>query len=149
MSEEEKERHRLAMEGWETERETLVRAMEELRAERRAMAEDLDSTREALLAKDEEMHIMKVELEAQWQNTEKTGEIVTELTSEKATLQNELVAAEQKMERMEIEWNEKEMRREQLEQELQATLAAHEENVKQYEQVSSILTLEFLSYTND
>lgn len=126
----------MSIEPWEQERAILFKATEDLRAEKRALEEELDRTREDGLAKDEEMRVLKAELEAQWQHTEKAGDSMTELRNETTALQNDLVALEQKMERMEIERNESQTKRGQLEHELEETLAEHEENVKQYHQVS-------------
>ncbi|KAH9039890.1 hypothetical protein EDB85DRAFT_2179044 [Lactarius pseudohatsudake] len=84
----EHERHRQAEEEWEEERKALRREAE-------------DATR-ALAKKEDEMVVLRDELETQWKNTEQTGEGVARL-KERNMLQSELVALEVRIESMELD----------------------------------------------
>jgi hypothetical protein len=109
---EEQERHRRAEQGWEKERKALRRGAEE--------------ATEALAKKEEELAILREELEAQWKNTERTGETMTQLKEERNVLQSEVVALEAKIESMELEWNDADNRRSEAENTVQEVFAEKE-----------------------
>jgi chromosome segregation ATPase len=106
---EEQERHRLAEEDWEKERE-------ELRQE----------ATKALAKKEEEVFVLRDELEAQWKNTERTGESMAQLKEERNVLQSEVVALEARIESMELEWNDADNRRSEAENTLHVIFAEKE-----------------------
>ncbi|KAH9027862.1 hypothetical protein EDB84DRAFT_1439762 [Lactarius hengduanensis] len=109
---EEHERRRQAEEEWEEERKALRREAE-------------DATR-ALAKKEDEMVVLRDELEAQWKNTEQTGEGVARLREERNVLQSELVALEARIESMELDWNDADNRRLEAENALHVVFAEKE-----------------------
>lgn len=109
---EEHERHRQAEEEWEEERKALRREAE-------------DATK-ALAKKEGEMVVLRDELEAQWKNTEQTGEGVARLKEERNVLQSELVALEARIESMELDWNDADNRRSEAENALHVVFAEKE-----------------------
>ena len=106
---EEQERHRRAEQEWEKERKALRRGAEE--------------ATEALAKKEEELAILREELEAQWKSTERTGETMAQLKEERNVLQSEVVALEAKIESMELEWNDADNRRSEAENTVQEVFA--------------------------
>ena len=106
---EEHERHRLAEEEWEE--------------ERNALRQEAEDATKALAKKEDEMVVLRDELEAQWKNTEQSGESVTRLREERNVLQSELVALEARIESMELEWNDADNRRSEAENALQEVCA--------------------------
>ncbi len=106
---EEHERHRRAEEEWKEERKALRREAE-------------DATK-ALAKKEDEMVVLRNELEAQWKNTEQSGESVARLKEERNVLQSELVALEARIESMELEWNDADNRRSEAENALHVLFA--------------------------
>ncbi|KAH9976709.1 hypothetical protein BGW80DRAFT_1289926 [Lactifluus volemus] len=102
---EEQERHRRAEAEWEKERKALCQESEE--------------ATKALAKKDEEMVVLRDELEAQWKNTERNGESMAQLKEERNVLQSEVAALEAKIESMELEWNDADNRRSEAENTLQ------------------------------
>jgi chromosome segregation ATPase len=88
---EEQERHRQAKEDWEKERNEL--------------RQEAETVTKALAKKEEEVVVLRDELEAQWKNTERTGESMAQLKEERNVLQREVVALEARIESMELEWN--------------------------------------------
>ena len=109
---EEQERHRQAEEDWEKEREEL-----------RLEAETATRT---LAKKEEEVVVLRDELEAQWKNTERTGESMAQLKEERNVLQSEVVALEARIESMELEWNDADNRRSEAENTLHVIFAEKE-----------------------
>ena len=106
---EEHERHRLAEEEWVE--------------ERKALRVEAEYAVKALTKKTDEMALLRDELEAQWKNTEQSGESVARLTEERNVLQSELVALEARIESMELEWNDADNRRSEAEIALQEACA--------------------------
>ncbi|KAJ7452151.1 hypothetical protein B0H11DRAFT_302820 [Mycena galericulata] len=68
--EEERERHN----AWEEEREELVAAVEHAKLENAGLVAELDNFKQQLKDHEEEMGMLKSELEAQWDHTEKASE---------------------------------------------------------------------------
>jgi hypothetical protein len=102
---EEHERHRLAEEEWDE--------------ERKALRVEAEYAVKALTQKTDELAVLRDELEAQWKNTEQSGESVAQLKEERNVLQSEVVALEARIESMELEWNDADNRRSEAENALQ------------------------------
>ncbi|KAH9068092.1 hypothetical protein EDB83DRAFT_684060 [Lactarius deliciosus] len=109
---EEHERHRQAEEEWEE--------------ERKALRQEAEDATKALAKKEDEMVVLRDELEAQWKNTEQTGEGVARLKEERNVLQSELVALEARIESMELDWNDADNRRSEAENTLHVVFAEKE-----------------------
>jgi hypothetical protein len=109
---EEQERHRLAEEEWEEERKTL--------------SQEAEKATEALAKKEEEMAVLREELEVQWKNTERAGESIAQLKEERNVLQSEVIALEAKIDSMELEWNDADNRRSEAENTLQEAFVEKE-----------------------
>ena len=131
---EQERRHQVSLE-WDEERSRLITVADEAQRTREALESELDKTRGALLAKEQEVSVLTAELEAQWKNTEVTSERMEELKREKLTLQNELVSLEGKLESMETDWSSSENKRLQMENEINEALAARDELDRQRDQV--------------
>ncbi|ETW79905.1 hypothetical protein HETIRDRAFT_477546 [Heterobasidion irregulare TC 32-1] len=138
---EQERRHQVSLE-WDEERSRLITAADEAQRTREALESELDKTRGALLAKEQEVSVLTAELEAQWKNTEVTGERMEELKREKAILQNELVSLEGKLESMETDWSNSENKRLQMENEINEALAAKDELDRQRDQLEEELRSE-------
>ena len=122
VSSEEHERHRLAEEEWEE--------------ERKALRQETEDATKALAKKEDEMAVLRDELEAQWKNTEKTGEGVARLKEERNVLQSEVVALEARIESMELEWNDADNRRSEAENTLQEVFVDKENLEREKAQVN-------------
>ncbi|KAI0270710.1 hypothetical protein BC834DRAFT_967439 [Gloeopeniophorella convolvens] len=109
---EESERHRHTEEEWEEEREVL--------------RQEADDITKALAKKEEELALLRAEVEAQWKNTEQAGESMAQLREDRNVLQTELAALEAKVESMELEWNDADNRRTEAENALQEAFAEKE-----------------------
>jgi hypothetical protein len=121
---EEQERHRRTAEEWEKERKVLC--------------QEAEAATEALAKKQEEMVVLREELEAQWKNTERTGESMAQLEEERNVLQSEVVALEAKIESMELEWNDADNRRSEAENTLHVVFAEKEIAEQDKAQVTSL-----------
>ena len=108
------------------ERERYQHAEEEWEEERRVLRRQAEEAAESLANKEEEMVVLREELEAQWKDTERTGEIMAQLKEERNVLQSEVVALEAKVESMEMEWNDGDNRRSEAENALQEALSVRE-----------------------
>jgi hypothetical protein len=124
----EEEMRRLAVEVEQQKATDLERrrAAELEKTDKGSMSEDLDTLRDQMKARDEEYSMLRAELEAQWQHTEKASEKLDALEMERAqsetekeTLRRELTTLEEKAASLEVEWQESEGRRSELESELQ------------------------------
>ena len=109
---EEQERHRLAEEQWEE--------------ERKALSQETEEATGALAKKEEEMAVLREELEVQWKNTERAGESIAQLKEERNVLQSEVIALEAKIDSMELEWNDADNRRSEAENTLQEVFVEKE-----------------------
>ncbi|KAH9964889.1 hypothetical protein BC827DRAFT_1127002 [Russula dissimulans] len=128
---EEQERHLQAEEEWEEERKML-----------RYQAEEATT---ALAKKEAELVVLRDELEAQWKNTERTGERMTKIEEERNVLQSEVVALEAKIESMELEWNDADNRRSEAENAMQEVFTEKEMVEHEKAQVTSLSCLPFHS----
>ncbi|TFY82041.1 hypothetical protein EWM64_g1968 [Hericium alpestre] len=132
----------LAEAKWDVERGQLLTNVDELREAKDATEAELESAKAALMQRDQEMAVMKAELEAQWKNTEEDGDQISTLKREKDTLQNELVALEAKVEAMELEWNESENQKQALENDAHEAWTMKEELEREKEQLEEELRSE-------
>ena len=109
---EEQERHCQAKGDWEKERKELHRKAE--------------TATQALAKKEEELVVLREELEVQWKNTERAGESMAQLKEERNMLQSEVVALEARIESMELEWNDADNHRMQAENALHVVFGEKE-----------------------
>ena len=82
----------------------------------------MEDATKTLGKKEDEMVVLRDELEAQWKNTEKTGDCVARLKEERKVLQSEVVALEARIESMELEWDDADNRRSEAGNTLQVAL---------------------------
>lgn len=137
MSIEEAERSRLiSTVGWDDERKALTAANEALRVEGLALQTQLADTREDALKKDNELSVLKAELEAQWRGTEAQSERIAELEREREEMRGEVDALNARIGEMEVEWAQSENRKNELEAEVQELWNAKEELEKEQVEVS-------------
>ena len=127
---EEQERHRRAEEEWEKERKVLHHESE--------------AATEALAKKAEELVVLREELEAQWKNTERTGENMAQLKEERNVLQSEVAALEAKIESMELEWNDADNRRSEAENTLHVMFSEKETVEEEKEKVMILSRFPFV-----
>jgi hypothetical protein len=131
---EEQERHRQAEEDWEKGREEL--------------RQEAETATKALAKKEEEVVVLREELEAQWKNTERAGETMAQLKEERNVLQNEVVALEARIESMELEWNDTDNRRSEADNALHVVFAEKENIEQEKAQVMSLGHLPLSACTN-
>jgi hypothetical protein len=108
------------------EQECHRRAQEEWEEERKVFRQEAEDVAKILAKKEQEMAVLRDELEAQWKNTERAGESMAQLKEERNVLQSEVVALEAKIESMELEWNDADNRRSEAENALQDVFAEKE-----------------------
>ncbi|EMD34600.1 hypothetical protein CERSUDRAFT_97191 [Gelatoporia subvermispora B] len=134
--------------AWEEERMRLMRDNDELRQQQTGLQHQLTNAREEALKIDNELHMIRAELEAQWKHTEQAGERVSGLEKERDALKAECDALRQqrdaiqqerdslkeeaeglaqRIENMEEDWSLNENRKVELEAELQEMLAIKDE----------------------
>lgn len=108
------------------EKTMVVRKMEHLEAEKSTLMADLDSIKLRLEARNEEYRVLEAELNAQWEHTEKTSEKMTALEQKAASLEEERGALyhevgelKHKMATMGTEADENEVKKAELEAQLQ------------------------------
>ena len=140
--EEEKERHRVTEIRWEEERAELTMKVEDMKMEKEALEGELQDVKLKLSNRDEEFGMLKLELEAQWEHTEKATEKIEtlkggrgELEQERDALKGDVEELQERMGNLEIEWNESENRRAELEGEVQELWDAKEALEKERDQV--------------
>jgi len=149
-SEEERERHRAAEFGWDEERADLAAQVQALERDKDKLKAELNAANESLGARDKEYGVLKAELTAQWEHTEKASEKIESLgkknaalEKERGTLQSGIEELEQKLHHMDGEWNESENKKLQLEGEVQELWTYKEELEKEKEQVGSFFSFLF------
>ena len=137
MSLEEGERSRVfSTAAWDEERKALTATNEALRSEQLALETQLADAREEAVQKDNELSVMKAELEAQWRGTEKQSERIAELEKAKEELRGEVEALNARIGDMEVEWAQSENRKNELEAEAQELWATKEDLEKERDEVS-------------
>ncbi|KAL6299306.1 hypothetical protein BKA93DRAFT_606308 [Sparassis latifolia] len=115
------------MVAWEEERAQLVRMNDALRNEQISLQSQLANAREETLRKESEMSVVKSELEAQWKHTETSGGKEQELVRERDSLKAEVDALNERISGMEVDWNQTENKKDELESEIQDLWTAKEE----------------------
>ncbi|KAJ7270754.1 hypothetical protein B0H12DRAFT_1320206 [Mycena haematopus] len=125
-SEEERERHREAELGWEAEKEELVAAVEKAKLENTGLVVELDNYKQQLKGHEEELAMLKSELEAQWDHSEKGADKLEAAEAakrtaemERETLQAKVDELEEKMMEMDAEYVESENKQMELENDIQ------------------------------
>ncbi|KAJ7153555.1 hypothetical protein C8R43DRAFT_1106769 [Mycena crocata] len=110
-NEEERERHREAEFGWEEEKDELLAAVENTKLENAGLVAELDNFKQQLKDNEEELGMLKSELEAQWDHTEKGVEKLEASEAaqhtaemERDALKAEVAELEEKIASMEAEW---------------------------------------------
>lgn len=141
-SDEEKERHRVAEDEWEEEKAELVAQLDDMKTGKEATEVQLATIRQQLHTRDEEYMVLKAELEAQWEHTEKATEKIqalegekSELEAERDALRHDVEELEERMANFEVEWTDTENKRVELEAEVQELWTAKEALEKEREQV--------------
>jgi predicted nucleic acid-binding Zn-ribbon protein len=135
-NEDERERHLAAQSAWEEERSSLVASNASLHDDHIAVQSQLTGLREEVVRKEDELAVLKAELEAQWKHTEQAGEEMEKLKQEKAELAQEAVNLREKLVSMDSNWEAHEQKRLELENELHDAWAAREELDKERDEVS-------------
>lgn len=123
-------------EAAEEERSRLVTSNETLVQETVSLQRQLTDAREEILQKEEEVNVLRAELEAQWKHTEENGEKIRLLEQERDDFKAEVSALNERIETMEQEWTEAENKRSDTESELQEVWAAKEDAIRQKDEVS-------------
>ncbi|KAG5353057.1 hypothetical protein C0989_010864 [Termitomyces sp. Mn162] len=124
--EEEKERGHIAESKWEEDKTTIVGKLEDLEAVKLNLEADLNNMKVRQEAREQEYHVLKAELDAQWEHTEKMSEKMTALEKKAASLEEERNALnhdikefKHKMIVVETEANDNEAKKAELEAQLQ------------------------------
>ncbi|KAF8172754.1 hypothetical protein K438DRAFT_1728681 [Mycena galopus ATCC 62051] len=125
-SEEERERHREAELGWEDEKEELLAAVETANLENAGLVEELDNYKQQLKEHEDELVMLKAELEAQWDHTEKGADKLEAADAAKRAAEAECEALqakanelEERMMEMDAEYVESENKQMELENDIQ------------------------------
>ncbi|KAJ7686798.1 hypothetical protein B0H17DRAFT_704132 [Mycena rosella] len=125
-NEKERERHRKTEFGWEEEKEEFLAAVENIKLENAGLVAELDNYKHQLKDHEEELGILKTELEAQWDHTEEGVEKLQASESakravevERDALKGEVAELEEKIATMETEWTDSENKQIDLENDIQ------------------------------
>ena len=144
-SEEEKQRHRLAEARWDQERAELVSQLNQGQRETGELANTLKDVSSTLQSRENELGVLKEELEAQWKHTENANDKAAQLETEKAGLQRErdalqsaVKALEQQIAGLELEWTEGDNKRADLENQVQELWSARDAIEKERDEVCSV-----------
>ncbi|KAM6493285.1 hypothetical protein JOM56_011419 [Amanita muscaria] len=120
------ERQRAAETNWQQEKTELSMKLESVQLDKGSLAEQLETLREQMKARDEEYAVLKTELEAQWHHMEGASETIQGLKMEKTQLENETVSLKRDLKTLEelsasleAERQESEAGRNEMENELQ------------------------------
>ncbi|KIJ60945.1 hypothetical protein HYDPIDRAFT_97711 [Hydnomerulius pinastri MD-312] len=139
VGQEERARHSMIEFAWAEEQQRMIAVATELQQEKESLVAELATVRDQLVRKDDEYAVLKSELEAQWQNTEKNGEKMEEIVQERDSLKADIVALENKISSMEEDFNESENRKNELDAELQDTLDARDALEKERDELEEQL----------
>ncbi|KAF7373510.1 hypothetical protein MSAN_00561200 [Mycena sanguinolenta] len=123
---EERERHREAELEWEDEKEELLAAVETAKLENTGLVVELDNYKQQLQERDDELAMLKSELEAQWGHSEKSADKLEAAEAakraaemERDTLQAKADELEEKLTEMDAEYVEAENKQMELENDIQ------------------------------
>lgn len=138
----ERERHKEAEFGWEEEKEELLAAIAHTKLENAGLVAELDNFKQQLKDNDEELGMIKSELEAQWDHTEKGVEKLEASEAakqaaemERDALKAEVAELEEKIVNMETEWTDTENKQIDLENDIQELWDVKEALEKEREEV--------------
>lgn len=127
---------------WEEEKVELVVAFENVKLENVGLVAELDNFKQQLKDHEEELAVLKSELNAQWDHTEKGTERLEAseaakrvIEEERNALQADVAALEEKIANMEAEWTESENKQIALDNEVQQLWDEKEAMVKEHEEV--------------
>jgi chromosome segregation ATPase len=154
--EEQRQAYRVAEMNWEQEKEELVMKLESIQVDRSKVEDQLDSLKQQMKAKEEEFDVIKSELEAQWGHTEAASEKIDALqraqraaeedaakfkhekedvVQERDALARRCDEVEQRVNDLDLDWNESENRRFELESEVHELWDTKETLEKEREEV--------------
>ncbi|KAK0236935.1 hypothetical protein EDD85DRAFT_907765 [Armillaria nabsnona] len=121
----EKERYTLAQAEWEQERQELHLAIERLEIEKAALKSEAETARKDAKDDQDELRMLKAELESQWRLSEAATEKIQALETAKTTLEKQCDALQvdvtelnAKVDRMEVDYNDSVNKRAEVEQQL-------------------------------
>ncbi|KAJ7042789.1 hypothetical protein C8F04DRAFT_54305 [Mycena alexandri] len=141
--EKERERQREAEFGWEDEREELAAAVENAKLENVGLVAELDNYKQLLKDSEEELGMIKSELEAQWDHTEKAGEKLEAAEADKEALERErdalhtkVAELEERIDEIDAEFIESENKQLELESDIQELWDVKEALEKEREELS-------------
>ncbi|TDL26867.1 hypothetical protein BD410DRAFT_819072 [Rickenella mellea] len=126
----------------EEERARLESLLSEMQSERDTLRSELSQfefVKAQLTAKEEEVQVLKDEVEAQWRSTEANVEKLNELDLERDELRIEVEALENRICEMESEWNDAENRRAEMSTEVNDVWTAKEAIESEKAELSSEL----------
>ena len=131
--EEERERYQLAEAEWERQRLEMTLAIEKTKAENVALEGETEKLRQQLKTNEDELTILKNELEAQWGHSEKASEKIELLEGEKTEIEKERQTLSAEVEQLQERLGLVERQKGDLEQECQslnATIEQLEERIE-------------------
>ncbi|KAJ7353369.1 hypothetical protein DFH08DRAFT_987672 [Mycena albidolilacea] len=141
-NEEERERHKETELGWEDEKEELLAAVETAKLENAGLVAELDNYKQQLKEHDDELVMLKAELEAQWDHSEKGADkleaaAAAKRTAEMAceTLQAKVDELEERLMEMDAEYVEAENKQMELENDIQELWDVKEALEKEQEEL--------------
>ena len=138
--EDEREKYGLAESQWLQEKADLMSRLETAHAsDHDSHNTDLEALQRKLDEKEEEVGVLRAEVEAQWDHAEKADEKITRLEGEKEGLAKSVQALHSKVEELGGQWKESDGRRTELEEELNNALAAKDEIEQERDQVCAVL----------
>lgn len=121
----EKERYTLAQAEWDQERQELHLAIERLEIEKAALKSEAETARKDAKDDQDELRMLKAELESQWRLSEAATEKIQALETAKTTLEKQCGALQvdvtelnAKVDRMEVDYNDSVNKRAEVEQQL-------------------------------
>ncbi|EKM52711.1 uncharacterized protein PHACADRAFT_261307 [Phanerochaete carnosa HHB-10118-sp] len=128
--------------AWEVERTALVATNDALRNDQLTLQSRLTGLREEVVRKEEELAVLKAELEAQWRHTEQNTDDVERLRKERDALAREADELRGKLTSLDAHRDEHENRRRQLERELEEAWVARDELGRERQELEKQLRAE-------
>ncbi|KAI0092273.1 hypothetical protein BDY19DRAFT_990995 [Irpex rosettiformis] len=126
-SDDEAERQSVVESLWDQERSELLSSNDALRDGQTQLRSQLSACRQEVAQKNEELSILKAELEAQWKHAEKHTEDMAKLKQEKTRLTNEIESLQELLARAEDASHDDEGQRADLEADLEEAWAGRDE----------------------
>lgn len=128
--------------AWEEERAALAAANDALRNDQLVLQTQLTGLREDVVRKEEQLAMLKAELEAQWKHTEQNTEEIERLHRERDALANELGELREKLSGADASKDTHEDQLRQLEHELEEAWTSRDELDREREQLEKQLRME-------